>query len=107
MEQATARAVAWAQLARSAILQAQESQMRYTNRWHCDLHFAVGDRILLSLRNLTLESSRKLAQRWLGPFEVEERIGTTAYRLRLTGRVETLHPVFHVLLLRPWTGHLP
>ena len=62
---------------------------------------------MLSSRNLAIEGLRKLAQRWLGPFEVTERIGGTAYRLCLTGRFEALHPVFHVSLLRPWTGHLP
>ncbi len=37
-----------------------------------------------------------------------ERVGPVAYRLDLAGRLaSTVHPVFHVSLLREWKGTLP
>jgi hypothetical protein len=43
---------------------------------------------------------RKLRDRQLGPFSVEEQIGKHSYRLKLIATVR-LHPMFHVNNLRP------
>ncbi|XP_060960922.1 uncharacterized protein LOC115723637 [Cannabis sativa] len=45
----------------------------------------------------------KLAPRYIGPFEVIERIGEVAYRLNLPGRLGHVHNVFHVSMLRKYT----
>ncbi|XP_031285991.1 uncharacterized protein LOC116144681 [Pistacia vera] len=42
----------------------------------------------------------KLAPRYIGPFEVLERVGKLAYRLVLPMSMERVHNVFHVSLLR-------
>ena len=48
---------------------------------------------------------KKLSLRWLGPFEITERIGCLAYKLLLPASMSTVHPVFHVSLLqRPQEG---
>ena len=64
--------------------------------------FAVGDKVLLSTRNLNLTGSCKFKDKFVGPFVVQQRIGEVAYRLDLSSRaaLRNVHPVFHVSLLR-------
>ena len=47
--------------------------------------FKVGDFIKLSTKNLKFKH-RKLAPRWVGPFQVLERIGGQAYRVALPAK---------------------
>ncbi|GJT16645.1 putative reverse transcriptase domain-containing protein [Tanacetum coccineum] len=42
----------------------------------------------------------KLAPRYVGPFEILERIGPVAYRLRLPGELSGVHDTFHVSTLK-------
>jgi len=42
----------------------------------------------------------KLSPRYIGPFEIIERIGATAYRLVLPESLARIHNVFHVSMLR-------
>jgi hypothetical protein len=42
----------------------------------------------------------KLAQRYTGPYEVTEKFGMVAYRIRLPNRLSALHDVFHVSQLK-------
>ena len=66
------------------------------------MSFAVGDKVLLSTRNLNLAGSRKLKDKFIVPFVVQQRIGEVAYKLDLLSRaaLRNVHPVFHVSLLR-------
>ncbi|XP_060965535.1 uncharacterized protein LOC133034462 [Cannabis sativa] len=45
----------------------------------------------------------KLALRYIGPFEVIERIGEIVYRLNLPRQLGHVHNVFHVSMLRKYT----
>ena len=45
----------------------------------------------------------KLSPRFIGPFEILERIGTVAYRLELPPSMSGVHEVFHVSMLRKYT----
>ena len=45
----------------------------------------------------------KLSPRFIGPFEILERIGTVAYRLALSPSMTGVHEVFHVSILRKYT----
>ena len=46
--------------------------------------------------------SRKLTERFIGPFVVNARVGSQAYRLDLPSSLRALHPVFHISRLRPY-----
>ena len=45
----------------------------------------------------------KISPRFIGPFEILERIGTVAYRLALPPNMSGVHEVFHVSMLRRYT----
>ena len=45
----------------------------------------------------------KLSPRFIGPFEILERVGTVAYRLALPSSMSGVHEVFHVSMLRKYT----
>ena len=45
----------------------------------------------------------KLSPRFIGPFEILERVGIVAYRLALPPSMSGVHEVFHVSMLRRYT----
>ncbi|WMV08514.1 hypothetical protein MTR67_001899 [Solanum verrucosum] len=46
----------------------------------------------------------KLSPRYIGPYKVIRRIGQVVYELELPQRLSTVHPVFHVSMLRKCVG---
>ena len=77
-------------------------QQKYYDQKHRDIHYKVGDLVLLSTRNLKMKGvPAKLQQRFVGPFKVTEVIGQQAYKLSLLEDWKN-HPVFHVSLLKNW-----
>ena len=48
----------------------------------------------------------KLSPRFIGPFEILERIGVVAYRFALPPSMSGVHQVFHVSMLRKYTPDL-
>ena len=46
----------------------------------------------------------KLSPRFIGPFEILERVGTVAYRLALPPNISGVHEVFHISMLRRYTS---
>ena len=55
---------------------------------------------LLRKHVVTRRPSRKLDVRRLGPYEIMEAVGRSAFRLQLPPSMQ-VHPVFHVNLLEP------
>ncbi len=79
------------------------TQRKYADRRTKPREFEVGDMVWLSGKNIrTKRPSKKLDHRFYGPYPVVERIGTQAYRLKLSQQVGSIHDVFHVLLLEPY-----
>ena len=71
------------------------------------LEFEVGDHVFLKVmpkRGVVRSGKRgKLSPRFIGPFEILERIGVVAYRLALPPNMSGVHEVFHVSMLRKYT----
>ncbi|MBW0509179.1 hypothetical protein O181_048894 [Austropuccinia psidii MF-1] len=64
--------------------------------------FQPGDKVWLASKNInTTGYTKKLSERWLGPFEVLRKIGSHAYHLKFPQQWKSVHPVFHVSLLEP------
>ncbi|GJZ09499.1 putative reverse transcriptase domain-containing protein [Tanacetum coccineum] len=55
---------------------------------------------LKAARDLQFGKKGKLAPRFVGPFEILERIGPMAYRLRLPEELSSVHDTFHVSNLK-------
>ncbi|KAL4011458.1 hypothetical protein IC575_028517 [Cucumis melo] len=53
---------------------------------------------------LRFERRGKLSPRFIGPFEILERIGPVAYRLALPPSLSAVHDVFHVSILRKYVS---
>ena len=71
------------------------------------LEFAVGDHVFLKVMPkrevVRFGKHGKLPLRFIGPFEILERIVTVAYRLALSPSMTSVHEVFHVSMLRKYT----
>ena len=67
------------------------------------LDFEVSDHVFLKVmpkRGVTrFGKRRKLSPRFIGPFEILERVGTVTYRLVLPPSMSGVHEVFHVSML--------
>ena len=68
------------------------------------LEFEVGDHVFLKMmpkRGVVKFGKRgKLSPRFIGLFEILERVGTVAYRLALPPSMSSFHEVIHVSMLR-------
>ena len=67
----------------------------------------MGDHVFLKVMPnkgvVRFDKRGKLSPRYIGPFEVLERVGTVAYRLALPLNLSSVHAVFHVSKLRKYT----
>ena len=87
---------------------AQSRQKSYADLRRRPLEFEVGDHFFLKVmpkRGVVRFGTRgKLLLRFIGPFEILERIGTVVYRLTLPPSMSGVHEVFHVSMLRTYTS---
>uniref|UniRef100_A0A8R7TR31 Tf2-1-like SH3-like domain-containing protein n=1 Tax=Triticum urartu TaxID=4572 RepID=A0A8R7TR31_TRIUA len=92
---------------RAQLLRAQCRFKKKADRHRTERSFQVGEDVLLKLQPYAQSSvvnrpRAKLAYKFFGPFEVEAKIGTLAYRLILPPD-NRIHNVFHVSQLKPYT----
>ena len=63
---------------------AQAAATKYYNKKRKDITYGPGDMVLLSSKHVRLQkASRKLADKFLGPFEVLRVVNRNAYTLNL------------------------
>ncbi|PIL25513.1 hypothetical protein GSI_12424 [Ganoderma sinense ZZ0214-1] len=88
--------------ATSALTLAAERMKEYYDRYVRDApEFKDGQKVWLDTRNFRVPGvSRKLVDRYAGPYLVKRKVGNLAYELKLPKDL-ALHPVFHVSLLLP------
>ncbi|TYK04678.1 pol protein [Cucumis melo var. makuwa] len=90
------------------MLTAQSRQKSYADIQRKDLEFEVGDMVFLKVAPmkgvLRFEKKGKLSPRFVGPFEILERIGPVAYRLALPPSFFAVHDVFHVSMMRRYVA---
>ena len=89
------------------ISKSNEEMMKYANRKRLPTPFKIGDKVLLSMKNLTLEDgsgSRKLHPKYCGPFEIIEKVNDVTFRLDLPQPMidRKIHNAFHSSLLKPY-----
>ncbi|GJX48200.1 putative reverse transcriptase domain-containing protein [Tanacetum coccineum] len=83
---------------------ARDRQKSYANKRRKPLEFSVGEYVLLNGAHgkgvVHFGKKGKLAHRFGEPFEITERIGVVAYRLRLPEELNGVHDMFHVSNLK-------
>ena len=94
-------------LIRQRLLTAQSRQKSYDDVRRRPLEFEVGDHVFLKVMPkrgvVRFSNRRKLSPRFIGSFEIRERVSTVAYRLALPPSMLGVHEVFHVSILRQYT----
>ena len=94
-------------LIRQRLLTAQSWQKSYADARRRPLEFKVRDHAFLKVipkRGVVRFGKReKLSPRFIGPFEILERVSTVAYRLALPPSMSGAHEVFHVSMLLKYT----
>ena len=83
----------------------QKRQKHYADRARRDVSFAVGDRVLLSTGHLKLigerRRTRKLTERFIGPYRVKRVVNANAYELELPASIK-IHPVINISHLKEY-----
>jgi len=66
--------------------------------------FTLGERAYVKEKYFrTRQPTKKLAEKYLGPYELIAQVGTHFFTLRLPEELRSVHPVFHVSMLEPHT----
>jgi len=107
-------------LVQDALDKAKDIQERLRTAWLRQKNYAdkkvryvsymVGVKVLLKVSPMKgvmrFGKKCKLSPRFIGPFEVLRRIGEVAFELALPPNLSSVHPVFHVSMLRKYIGDL-
>ncbi|KAL0410911.1 UNVERIFIED_CONTAM: Retrovirus-related Pol polyprotein from transposon [Sesamum latifolium] len=92
------------QIVKKCLKAAQDRQKSYIDKHRREMEYEVGDKVFLKVSPwkgiLRFGRQGKLSPRYIGPYEIIERIGPLAYRLALPMELSQIHDVFHVTMLR-------
>ncbi|KAL5577107.1 hypothetical protein UlMin_018806 [Ulmus minor] len=85
---------------------AQSRQKSYANTRRRPLEFEIGENVFLKIAPMKgvmrFGKKGKLSPRFIGPYEILERVGKVAYRLALPPDLSKVHNVFHVSMLKKY-----
>jgi hypothetical protein len=88
---------------------AQSRQKSYADNRRRPLEFEVGDRVFLKVSPMRgvmrFGKKGKLSPRFIGPFEITQRVGKLAYRIALPPDLDEIHDVFHMAMLRRYNAN--
>ncbi|GJY24600.1 zinc finger, CCHC-type containing protein [Tanacetum coccineum] len=94
----------WTKRAYNTNVRGYAESKSYADNRRKPLEFQVGDHVMLKVSPwkgvVWFGKKGKLAPRFVGPFEILERIGHVAYRLRLPKELSSVHDTFHVSILK-------
>ena len=83
---------------------AANRQKSYANLKRKDIQYEIGEKVFLKVspwkKIMRFGRNGKLSPRFIRPYEVIEKVGLVAYRLALPPKLEKIHTVFHVSMLR-------
>jgi hypothetical protein len=87
------------------LLRAQQRMKNQADKHRSEREYQVGDMVYLKLQPyvhtyVAVRANHKLAYKYFGPFEILQRVGNIAYKLKLPESA-AVHPVFHVSQLKP------
>ncbi|KAL5512271.1 hypothetical protein ACEPAG_3556 [Sanghuangporus baumii] len=91
------------ELAQANLVKANEDMKRFYDRHAGKLmEYETGSKVFLDGRNIkTIRPTKKMDDKWFGPFEIIGKVGASAYRLKLPRTWRQVHPVFNEVLLKP------
>ena len=85
---------------------AQSRQKSWADTNRRPLEYRTGDHVFLRISPtkgvIRFGTRGKLSPRYIGPFEILDRVGDVAYRLALPPSLEGVHNVFHISQLRKY-----
>ncbi|MCI03477.1 putative retrotransposon protein Ty3-gypsy subclass [Trifolium medium] len=97
-------------LIQDRLVTAQSRQKSYADKRRRPLEFSVGEHVFLRVSPmkgiLRFGRKGKLSPRFIGLFEILDKVGKVAYRLALSPDLSSVHPVFHVSMLQKYV-HYP
>jgi len=83
---------------------AQNRQKSYAERRRRKLEFDIGDSVYLKVSSIKgivcFRRKGKLNLRYIGPYEIVEKVGPVAYHLNLPAELQGIDNVFHVSSLK-------
>ncbi|RVW36977.1 Transposon Tf2-11 polyprotein [Vitis vinifera] len=95
------------QLIKEKLKTAQDRQKSYADKRRRPLEFEEGDWVFVKVSPrrgiFRFGKKGKLAPRFVGPFQIDKRVGPVAYKLILPQQLSLVHDVFHVSMLRKCT----
>ena len=93
---------------RARILALQSRQKCYADAKHRDVEFQIGDYVFLRVSPMRgvkrFGAKGKLSPRFIGPFEVLDRVGVVAYKIEMSPSLSGVHDMFHVSMLRKYVS---